>query len=124
MGCSVLLVDDHSAFRHAARALLQAEGFVVLGEAVDGRSALSAAARLRPDLVLLDVQLPDLDGFEVAEQLARATPPVPVVVLISTRTVSSYRTRLAGSTALAFVRKQDLSGPALTALLTPPAAAR
>ena len=123
MGCSVLLVDDHAAFRHAVRALLQAEGFVVLGEAVDGRSALTAAALLHPDLVLLDVQLPDLDGFAVAQQLGRATPP-PIVVLISTRAVSSYRTRLASSTALGFLRKQDLSGQALMALLTPPAAAR
>jgi DNA-binding NarL/FixJ family response regulator len=124
MGCSVLLVDDHSPFRNAARALLEAEGFVVLGEAVDGRSALSAAALLRPDLVVLDVQLPDLDGFAVAEQLRQAAPPVPAVVLISTRSASSYRTRLASSTALGFVRKQDLSGAALTALLMPPAVTR
>jgi DNA-binding NarL/FixJ family response regulator len=122
MGCSVLLVDDHSVFRRAARALLEAEGFVVLGEAVDGRSALSAAALLRPNLVLLDVQLPDLDGFEVAVQLSRAVSPVPAVILISTRAAGSYRTRLATSTALGFVRKQDLSGEVLTALLRPPAA--
>ena len=66
---TVLVVDDHQGFRSRARLLLEADGYEVVGEAADGRSALAEARRLRPDLVLLDVQLPDLDGFEVAAQI-------------------------------------------------------
>jgi CheY-like chemotaxis protein len=93
---TVLIVDDHAGFRSLARALLEAEGFQIVGEAEDAASALSAAGRFRPQVVLLDIQLPDLDGFEVAERLAQAGDP-PAVVLVSTRAVSSYRRRLAGS---------------------------
>ena len=71
---SVLIVDDHPSFRASARALLQAEGFEVVGEAADGAEALRAAEELHPDVVLLDVQLPDTDGFDVATS-ASATPP-------------------------------------------------
>jgi len=71
VSCSALIVDDHAGFRRMARALLEADGFGVVGEAGDGETALIEAARLRPGLVLLDVQLPDLDGFEVAVRLAR-----------------------------------------------------
>jgi DNA-binding NarL/FixJ family response regulator len=113
---TVLIVDDHPGFRSAARALLEADGFDVVGEAADGASGLAAAARLRPGLVLLDIQLPDLDGFTVAERLASAEPP-PAVVLVSSRTASSYRRRLADSPARGFVAKSDLSGAALSALL-------
>jgi DNA-binding NarL/FixJ family response regulator len=72
----VLIVDDHDGFRSSARALLEAEGFDVVGEAGDAASALAAAARLRPEVVLLDIQLPGIDGFEVAARLA-ATPDPP-----------------------------------------------
>ena len=72
---TVLIVDDHPGFRSAARALLEADGFDVVGEAADGESGLAAAERLRPGLVVLDIQLPDLDGFAVAERLASAEPP-------------------------------------------------
>jgi DNA-binding NarL/FixJ family response regulator len=112
---SVLIVDDHAAFRRSARALLEAEGFEVVGEAVDGASALIGAARLHPRLVLLDVQLPDLDGFEVAARLADSSDP-PAVILTSTRSASSYRRRLASSPVLGFIAKADLSGDALAAL--------
>jgi DNA-binding NarL/FixJ family response regulator len=116
MARSVLIVDDHSAFRASARALLQAEGFEVVGEAEDGASALEAAARLRPAVVLLDVQLPDLDGFEIAERLADG-PDAPQVVLVSSRDVSSYRRRLASTRARGFIQKGELSGAALSALV-------
>lgn len=115
MSRSVLIVDDHAEFRRIARALLEAEGFEVVGDAADGESALREAARLRPQLVLLDIQLPDLDGFEVAARLARRSDP-PVVILTSSRTISSYRRRLAGSQALGFIAKSELSGAALAAL--------
>jgi DNA-binding NarL/FixJ family response regulator len=112
---SVLIVDDHAGFRRMARALLEAEGFDVVGEAADGETALAEAARLRPGLVLLDIQLPDLDGFEVATRLASWADP-PAVVLTSSRSASSYRRRMAGSSALGFIAKNELSGQALAAL--------
>jgi DNA-binding NarL/FixJ family response regulator len=113
---TILIVDDHPGFRSAARALLEADGFEVVGEAADGESGLAAAARLRPGLVLLDIQLPDLDGFEVARRLSQAGDP-PLVVLVSSRDSSAYRRRLADSPARGFVAKSDLSGAALSALL-------
>src|SRR6516165_5937788 len=101
---SVLIVDDHAQFRRVARTLLEAAGFDVLGEAADGESALTEAARLRPGLVLLDIQLPDLDGFEVAARLASLADP-PAVVLTSSRPASTYRRRLTDSSALDFITK-------------------
>jgi DNA-binding NarL/FixJ family response regulator len=112
---SILIVDDHAEFRRAARALLEADGFDVVGEADDGESALAETARLRPSLVLLDVHLPDLDGFELAARLAQTADP-PAVVLTSSRGISSYRRRLAGSNALGFIAKSELSGTSLADL--------
>ena len=112
MGTTVLIVDDHRDFRAFARALLEAGEFEVVGEAVDGASALVAARTLKPALVLLDVQLPDIDGFAVCEQLAGDDGP-PVVVLTSTRDASSYRRRLGQSSARGFISKAELSGPLL-----------
>jgi DNA-binding NarL/FixJ family response regulator len=114
---TVLIVDDHAGFRSLARAMLEAEGFDVVGEAEDGASAIAATVRLRPHIVLLDVQLPDIDGFEVAARLARAVDP-PAVVLVSTRDISSYRRRLAGSPVRGFIPKDELSGRALAALVS------
>jgi DNA-binding NarL/FixJ family response regulator len=116
MSQSVLIVDDHAAFRRSARALLEADGFTVVGEAANGEEAISEARRLRPRLVLLDVQLPDLDGFEVAVRLSKTSDP-PVVVLISSRDASSYRRRLAQCPARAFIPKRELSGEALAGFL-------
>jgi len=111
MGRTVVIVDDHAAFRSAARAILQAAGFDVVGEAADGASAIAAVAELRPDVVLLDIQLPDVDGFEVARRL----PDGQVVVLTSSRGASSFRRRLAANPAWRFIPKSDLSGETLAA---------
>jgi DNA-binding NarL/FixJ family response regulator len=113
---TVLIVDDHAAFRASARALLQAEGFKVVGEAGDGAEALAAVAVLRPQIVLLDIQLPDLDGLTVAEQLA-GTPDAPTVVLISSRDAAAYGPRLQATPARGFIPKSGLSGEALAALV-------
>jgi DNA-binding NarL/FixJ family response regulator len=113
---TVLIVDDHEGFRQVARELLEADGIEVVGEAVDGESAITEAERLRPQLVLLDVQLPGIDGFEVAARLDAASDP-PAVVLTSSYSADSYRRRLAKSPARAFIPKGELSGGALAALL-------
>jgi DNA-binding NarL/FixJ family response regulator len=113
---SVLIVDDHAEFRAVARSLLQAEGYEVAGEAADAASAIDAVTKLRPCLVLLDIQLPDLDGFTLAERLAEVADP-PAVVLISSRDSSSYRRRLGQTSARGFISKSDLSGTTLAALV-------
>ena len=112
---TVLIVDDHAGFRRMARRMLEDGGFQVVAEAVDGAGALAAAHEHRPQLVLLDVQLPDLDGFAVAEALALDAFP-PVVVLTSSRSSSDYGSRVGRSPARGFVPKADLSGPALAEL--------
>ena len=113
---TVLIVDDHEAFRVSASALLEAEGFAVLGEAADGGAAIVESERLRPDVVLLDIQLPDLDGFTVAERLAAAREP-PAVVLISSREAEAYGPRLESAAVQGFISKRELSGAALAALI-------
>ena len=113
---TVLIVDDHAEFRAFARTLLQAEGFEVVGEAPDGASALAAARTLRPEIVLLDIQLPDVDGFTVAERLAAVREP-PTVVLISSREAEAYGPRLDAAAARGFISKRELSGTALAALI-------
>lgn len=113
---TVLIVDDHEAFRHAARSLLESEGFDIVGEAVAGRDAIAEVVRLCPDVVLLDIQLPDLDGFAVADRLA-AVGTAPDVVLISSREADTYGARLKEAPARGFLAKRDLSGAALARLL-------
>ena len=114
---SVLIVDDHPSFRASARRLLEAENFTVVGEAADGREAIAAALELKPDLVLLDVQLPDLDGFEVAGRLAALGLP-SAVVLTSSRNAAEYGPIVAETPARGFVPKAELSGAILTDLLS------
>ena len=114
---SVLIVDDHPSFRASARALLQAEGFEVVGEAADGAEALRAVEELHPDVVLLDVQLPDTDGFDVAARLTRMNARAPAVVLTSSRDSSDFGPLVAYSGARGFVPKAELSGKALATLL-------
>ena len=116
---TVLVVDDHETFRSFARALLATEGFEVVGESPDGASALAAATELRPELVLLDVQLPDLSGFEVSRRLVDAGVP-SVVILVSSREASDYDGAIGESGARGFISKAELSGQALRALLEPP----
>jgi DNA-binding NarL/FixJ family response regulator len=116
MHMTVLIVDDHPSFRASARTLLEAEGYEVIGEAEDGESAIQAVARLHPDLVLLDIQLPDIDGFEVAERL-RELDQRPAVVLTSSRDGKDYARCIECSGARGFVPKAELSGAALAALL-------
>jgi DNA-binding NarL/FixJ family response regulator len=111
----ILIVDDHARFRAQARALLESDGFDVVGEAGDGAEGLRAARDLRPDLVLLDIGLPDIEGFDVAKQLAR-DPIRPLVVLTSSREASEFGGRLAASGTLGFIPKEDLSGAAIRAL--------
>jgi DNA-binding NarL/FixJ family response regulator len=115
-GRRVLIVDDHPSFRRCARSLLTAEGFDVVGEAEDGASALTLAAQLEPDVVLLDIQLPDLDGFAVAERLLAEAPAVGIV-LVSSRDAGEYGRLVEQSGALGFVFKGDLSASAIERLL-------
>lgn len=113
---SLLIVDDHASFRGFAHSMLSAEGFDVTGEASGGEEALAEVERLHPDVVLLDVQLPGMDGFEIAERLSLRTFP-PRVVLTSSREAGEYGERLRTSPADGFIPKHELSGAALAAVL-------
>jgi DNA-binding NarL/FixJ family response regulator len=115
---TLLIVDDHQGFRSFARTMLTAEGFQIAAEAADGETALEAVLEHHPDVVLLDVQLPGIDGFEVAERLS-AMPEPPAVVMTSTRDASDYGMRLTAAPILGFVPKHELSGAAVSALLSP-----
>jgi DNA-binding NarL/FixJ family response regulator len=116
MAASVLIVDDHAGFRAAARRLLESEGYAVVGEAADGAGAIAAARELEPDVVLLDVQLPDLDGFAVASRLTGEGMRA-AIVLVSSRDGDDYGSLASDSGARGFIAKSDLSGAALEALL-------
>jgi DNA-binding NarL/FixJ family response regulator len=113
---TLFIVDDHPQFRSFARVLLDAEGFDVTGEAEDGESAVEAVERCKPDVVLLDIQLPGIDGFEVAERLARL-PQGPRVVLTSSREAADYGTRVTEAPVRGFIAKRELSGRNLVALV-------
>lgn len=115
MSPTLVIIDDHAGFRTFARALLEAEGFEVVGEAADGASGVALACRLLPDVVLLDIVLPDVDGFAVSERIANEAPSC-AVVLTSTRSRGSYSTRIAASPARGFVGKSELSGSVLDRL--------
>jgi DNA-binding NarL/FixJ family response regulator len=116
VSATVLIVDDHAGFRRSARLLLEAEGWDVVGEAGTAAEALDAARALNPGLVLLDVHLPDGDGFEVAARLSMEPHP-PMVVLVSSHDVRDLGELVRESGALGFVPKADLSAEALEALL-------
>lgn len=113
---TVLIVDDHEEFRVSVRRLLELEGFAVVGEAANGLEAREAVAALRPEIVLLDIQLPGDDGVVVAEQIA-AEPDAPQVVLISSRDATAYGPRLERAAARGFIAKSELSGATLANVL-------
>jgi DNA-binding NarL/FixJ family response regulator len=117
MARRILIVDDHAGFRAAARRLLEADSYDVVGEAPDGESGLDAARSLSPDVVLLDIQLPGIDGFEVAARIAADEDP-PAVVLVSTLDPGDVESRLDPGHVRGFLPKDRLSGPALDSLLT------
>ena len=116
MACHVLLVDDSSDFRGAARQLLERHGFSVVAEADTGIGAIERAREIRPDLVLVDCQLPDIDGFEVAERLSQLGLPA-AVILTSSLDGADFGALVDGSPALGFLPKAELSAPAIEALL-------
>jgi DNA-binding NarL/FixJ family response regulator len=117
MAMTLLIVDDHTSFRAAARKLLERHGYRVVGEAGDGDAALEAVRELRPDVVLLDVQMPGIDGFEVAAQLNAASSP-PAIVMVSSRDGEDFGGLVEQSGARGFIPKHGLSGPALDAVLS------
>jgi CheY-like chemotaxis protein len=116
MKTTVLIVDDHASFRAVARKTLEHHGYVVVGEAADGQAALQAVSDLRPDVVVLDVQMPGIDGFEVAAQLTDSGN-APAIVMVSSRDGEDFGGLVATSGARGFIPKHNLTGPALAALL-------
>jgi len=114
---TLLIVDDHPGFRRFARKLLEAAGFSVVGDAEDGASAIAAVRALRPDVVLLDVLLPDTTGFAIARQLA-AGQERPLVVLTSSRSASDLGELIGTANARGFITKSELTVAALAALLS------
>jgi DNA-binding NarL/FixJ family response regulator len=114
---TVLIVDDHPSFRGSARAILEADGFEIVGEAETANGALALVATLHPDVVLLDVQLPDRSGFEVCADLVDGNGAAPRVVLVSSRDECDYGRQIAACGASGFVPKAELSGEAIAKLL-------
>jgi DNA-binding NarL/FixJ family response regulator len=108
----ILVVDDHAGFRTAVRSMLEAAQFTVVGEAADAAGAVRAVDEFKPALVLLDVHLPDVDGFELSRVLGLREPP-PVVVLTSSRPIGDLKRRVADCPVAGFLPKEALSGPAL-----------
>jgi DNA-binding NarL/FixJ family response regulator len=115
----VLIVDDHASFRSIARQVLTADGFLIVGEAANGAEAVRACGELRLDVVLLDVQLPDIDGFAVAAVLTSRNDP-PAVVLVSSRSRTDYGSRVEDCGARGYIAKAELSGAAVRRLLPLP----
>jgi DNA-binding NarL/FixJ family response regulator len=113
---TIVIIDDDPRFRTQARDVLEADGFHVIGQASDGASGLEAAKSLRPDFVLVDIGLPDVEGFEVARNLAIDGPP-PLVVLTSSRDARAYGRRLTNGHSLGFIPKEQISGAAIRALV-------
>ncbi|WP_432839086.1 response regulator [Dactylosporangium sp. CA-092794] len=118
MTSRVLIVDDHAGFRRLARTLLEAEGFEVAGEAATGRDAMAMVAAMRPDVVLLDIRLPDVDGFAVCRGIRAAWPHIRVV-LCSVHRITDYGSSYAGSGAHGFVVKDDFSARRIALMLGP-----
>lgn len=117
MTATVLIVDDHPSFRASARAILEAEGFDVVGELADGASVVEAVLELEPDVVLLDVQLPDMTGFDVCARLETCDASATRVILVSSRDLTDFGELVDVSCACGFVPKGELSGDMIAALL-------
>jgi DNA-binding NarL/FixJ family response regulator len=117
MAQRVLIVDDQPEFRLLARALLERGGFEVVGEAKNGAATFRAVDETRPEIVLLDVQLPDCNGFDVARALCDRDD-APTVVMISSRDAADFGRRLERSGARGFIPKSRLTGTALAALVS------
>jgi DNA-binding NarL/FixJ family response regulator len=113
---TVLIVDDHPSFRAIAQLVLETDGFSVVGTACDGESGVAATLSLAPDVVLLDVELPDIDGFEVAARLRRAGSRA-AIVLVSSRGGDEFGSLVAESGARGFVTKSELTGDAVRDLV-------
>jgi DNA-binding NarL/FixJ family response regulator len=111
----VLIIDDNGPFRAAARQLLERAGFIVVAEAATGLSGIERAQIHHPDVAIVDVQLPDCDGFEVAARL----PAAVHVILISSLDSADFGALVASSSALGFIPKAELSAAAIEALLAP-----
>ena len=118
MAKTVLIVDDHPSFRASARRMLEADGYAVVGEAEDGSAGLAAVERLRPELVLLDVRLPDVDGFEFASRVLGADGRIPQIVLVSSHDSADFGEAIIASGARGFIPKHELSAEAITLLIT------
>ena len=116
MPSTVVLVDDHVGFRRWARRVLEDEGLQIVGEAADVAQALDRVREVQPDIAVVDINLPDGDGFGLAEQLAAFDAP-PLVVLTSSHDPAELEPLIARSTARGFVPKDGLSRAAIEALL-------
>ena len=117
MSRTVLIVDDHPSFRASARAMLEAEGFDVVGELAEGASVVETVLALEPDVILLDVQLPDMTGFDVCAGLENCDASTAQVILVSSRDLTDYGELVDVSCACGFVPKGELSGDVIAALL-------
>ena len=115
----IVIVDDDPSFLATVRLLLEAEGFVVVGEALNGLDGVAAVLELEPDIALVDVNLPDIDGFEVVERLADGERSPPVV-LTSIRSASDFGDLVERSHAQGFITKAEMSGEALAEILRGP----
>lgn len=111
---SVLIVDDHPSIRKAARLVLDTKGFIVIGAVADGEAAVVETLRRQPDIVLLDVGLPDMTGFEAASRLRDAASSA-VILLVSSRERSDFGPLIVDSGANGFVQKEQLSGETIRA---------
>ena len=117
MGKTVLIVDDHPSFRASARRMLEADGYEVVGEARTVTSASTAVRELRPELVLLDVRLPDIDGFRGRRADAHASGARPQIVLVSSHDQSDLGDAIGASGARGFIPKSELSAEAIALLI-------